>query len=95
MCLLYEDYSFAPGRVKDTEQTLTIFVEVKLTCPVCGEIFTDPAEYEEHMKTKHPFEWYFWYAPYGKPLLAFTGVGVACLLTVGLSKAVPPRTKGD
>lgn len=91
MCLLYEDYSFSIRRVKDTEQTLTIFAVVKLTCPVCGEEFTDPAEYEEHMKTEHPLQWYFWYASYGKPLLAFTGVSAACLLIVGLSKAFPPR----
>lgn len=91
MAILYEDYSFAPGRAKDTEKTLTIFVEVTLTCPVCGEVFTDPAEYEKHMKTKHPLQWYFWYAPYGKPLLAFTGISVASLVTVGLVKAFKKR----
>ncbi len=93
MCLLYEDYSFAPGRVKDSEQTLTIFLEAELICPVCGEVFTDPAKYEEHMKTKHPLQWYFWYAPYGKPLLALTGVGVASLVTVGLVKAFKKRKR--
>lgn len=87
MCLLYEDYSFAPARVKDTEQTLTIFAEVRLTCPVCGAIFTDPAKYEEHMKSEHPLEWYFWYGPYGKPLLAVTGVSIAGIVIFAVSKA--------
>jgi hypothetical protein len=89
--ILYEDYTFSPERVKDTEQTLTIFLQAKLTCPVCGETFTDPALYEEHMKTKHPLQWYFWYAPYGKPLLAFTGVAVGGVLLIGLSKAFAPK----
>lgn len=93
MCLLYEDYSFAPARAKDTEQTLTIFLQVTLTCPVCGEVFTDPAEYEEHMKSEHPLEWYFWYGPYGKPLLALTGISVAGLVTVGLVKAFKKKKR--
>ncbi len=91
MPLLYETYSFSPDRVKDSELELKIFAEVQLTCPVCGETgFTSYEERDEHIKAAHPFQWYFWYAPYGKPLLAFTGVVAVGGVIVGLSKAFPP-----
>lgn len=94
MPLLYESYSFSPERIKDSEFELKIFAQVHLTCPVCGETcFTSYEERDEHIKAEHPLQWYFWYAPYGKPLLAFTGVAFAGLLTIGLSKAFPPIPK--
>jgi len=94
MPLLFEELTFEPARVKDTETVLPIFVQVQLTCPVCGEPgFTSYQERDEHIKTEHPLQWYFWYAPYGKPLLAFTGVSAFGLLIVGLNKAFPPTPR--
>jgi len=92
--LLYETYSFSPERLKDSELELTIFAEVHLTCPVCGQTcFTSYQERDEHIKAKHPLQWYFWYAPYGKPTLALAGVSVAGLLVIGLNKAFPPAPR--
>lgn len=93
MPLLYETYSFSPERVKDSELELKIFAQVQLTCPVCGETFTSYEERDEHIKTAHPLQWYFWYAPYGKPLLALTGVAAIGVVIIGLSKAFPPIPK--
>ncbi|MBA7665381.1 hypothetical protein ES703_73451 [subsurface metagenome] len=78
MCLLYENYSFSPARVKDSETTLIIALTTEVvdyTCPVCEEIFPDKAALQEHIKSKHPWHWTFWYAPHGKPILALTAGG--------------------
>lgn len=94
MPLLYETYSFSPDRVKDSELELKIFAQVQLTCPVCGETgFTSYEERDEHIKTDHPLQWLFWYAPYGKPLLALAGVTVAGIVIVGVNKAFPPAPR--
>jgi len=87
--ILYEEYSFAPAKTKDSEFDLAIEVEV-FKCPVCGEDITN---LEAHMKERHLLRWYFWYAPYGKPLLAFTGVSAVGLVVVGLNKAFPPTPR--
>ena len=73
MCLLYENYSFSPARVKDSETTLIIALTTEVvdyTCPVCEEIFPDKAALQEHIESEHPLHWHLWYAPHGKPLLA-------------------------
>jgi len=89
----YQEPPHSLARVKDTEATISLTV-ICYTCPVCGqECFPTEEALAEHMKSAHPLQWHFWYAPYGKPLLGasiVTGVGLAI---IGLSKAFPPPLK--
>ena len=92
MCLLYEEYSFSPARVKDSETTLIIGLTtevVEYICPVCEEPLPDEAALQEHIKSEHPWHWNFWYAPHGKPLLAIVAGGTI----LGLVYAFGPRRK--
>ena len=84
--ILYED-TFG---VSPEKSVTAVYIP---TCPVCGAEFLTEEEKLEHIKTNHPWRWHFWYAPYGKPLLAVTGLSVGGLLMVGLSKAFPPVPK--
>ncbi len=92
VCLLYEDYSFSPGRVKDSEKTLLIALTTEVvdyTCPVCEETFPDEAALQEHIKSKHPWHWNFWYAPHGKPLLALAAGGTILAIAFAFAPKEP------
>ncbi|MQY62598.1 hypothetical protein GH146_04880 [archaeon] len=92
MCLLYEEYSFSPARVKDSETTLIIGLTtevVEYICPVCEEPLPDEAALQEHIKSEHPWHWNFWYAPHGKPLLAVASVGTILAIAFAFAPKEP------
>lgn len=75
---LYEDVFGVSPEVSVTAQAPTEFI-----CPVCkAKTFPTEDALNEHIKTEHPWHWWFWYAPY-KPALVGTSVGVVITLIVG------------
>ena len=77
--------------MKDTETTVTLDV-ICYTCPICEETcFPDEAALQEHVASEHPWQWHFWYAPHGKPLLALVGGSTVFLVAAAL---LPKKPKG-